>query len=437
VPAREVGGGEGLRTLIVAPVARGSGETVTALHVAERLIQEGNTVGFLASEFAHHLIGPRFDSYAWSLGPRGVENKRSWKRALAEFQPDVVLFADYPLMFFPSGCVPLALEDGWVEQLEEIDTTLVTMDHFGFCQREGGFFMGPAHLGFFAHYAIPALPSRMQVMLPCPMHEPGFVCGRRGEPFRYWDVPLSLAGGERELLRHQHGYAPDDVVVFHSVPAWAITGAEQLGVRLYSHLPELFEEYFGSAERPVTVISVNNGCLLEAAPGSSVRMTNLGALPVAQFERLLFSADLVITENKLSISMGKAVCALQPCAALTNSARLIELWDRMSGRVRDVVLAMERGRLGAVYPYAAFPSVTPEDLDTIGLYRDNRLRASFREIEVFGGSPTRAALQALLFDPNERAALRRSQKEYVMAVQGLPDGAELLRRFSTGDITPR
>jgi hypothetical protein len=425
-----------VRTLVVTPVEEGSGETITALHVAENLLGRRGTVGFLASPFARRFIERRFSERIWPLGASGAENRRQWDRALAELRPDVVLFADYPLMFFPSGCAPLAGEPGWVESLDAVDATLVTMDHFGFAQGERGFFLGPPHLGFHARYHTPRLPGRMHVMLPCPMHEPGAVAGRVGHPFRYWDVPLSLPEGEREAVRRT--YVPEDHgrLVFHSVPNWAVRGAYDLGLPFYWYLPDLFEQYFGGLDTPVTIVSVNDGTLLRAAPDASVRITNLGPISHTEFERLLFGADLVITENKLSISMGKAVCALQPCAALTNSLRLIELVDRVDAPVRDVILAMERAKLGSVYRYAAFPSVTPEDIEEIGLYHGNSLATAFRELEVFGGRTTRETLGRLLSDPAERGALRDRQRGYVEAVGALPDSATvldgLLRRDRSG-----
>jgi hypothetical protein len=163
-----------------------------------------------------------------------------------------------------------------------------------------------------------------------------------------------------------------------------------------------------------------------------VRVTSVAPVPPAEFEALLFGSDLVMTENKLSISMGKAVCALQPSVVLTNSFRLLELVDGARGRVRDIVLAMERGKLGSVYPYAVFPSVTPDDIDEIGLYRGNRLTQAFRELEVFGGDQTRESLRAMLLDPVERAALRNRQQEYVDAVAALPDSAQVL--YSLHDL---
>jgi hypothetical protein len=422
------------RTLVVTPVQDGSGETITALHVADEITARGGIVGFLASPFARRFIEPRVPARVWPLGVKGGENRRQWDRALAELRPAVVLFADYPLMFFPNGCAPLARETGWVESLEAVDATLVTMDHFGFGQREHGFFLGPPHLGSHLYHRTPPLPGRMHVMLPCPMHEPGAVPGRLGVPFRYWDLPLSLPDGARGAARRE--YAPDGgKLVFHSVPGWALNGAAQLGLPFYEYLPELLDVYLGGLDAPVTVVSVNDGALLPVRSNASVRVTNLGPLPRREYEALLFGADLVITENKTSISMGKAVCALQPCAALTNRRRLMEIVARVSGRVRELVLAMERARLGSVYPYAAFPSMTPQDLDEIGLYRGNRLTEAFLEVEVFGGDATRETLRGLLFEPAERAALADRQRDYIEAVQALPNSVQVLAELIHLDRT--
>jgi hypothetical protein len=416
----------GGKTLFVTPVQDGSGETVTALHIAERAAQQGASVTFLAAPFARRFIEGRFPDSIRDLGASGPENHRAWRTALEEIDPDIVVFADYPLMFFPQGCVPLAREPGWVESLEDAGALLVTLDHFGFAQAERSLFLGPPHLGFHASYRTPPLPVGMRVMLPCPMHEPGAVPGRVGEAFRYWDVPLGLAPGVRERVRARYLASERDVLVFHSVPNWAIRGARRLGLTFYDRYIELLEDYLGGSPATVRLVSINDGGLLDAARDSSLRVTNLAPVPTTQFEELLFSADLVLTENKLSISMGKAVCALQPSAVLTNSMRLPEIVAQSNGRARDVVLALERDRLASVYRYAAFPSVTPEDVAAIGLYRGNRLPAAFVELEVFGGEATRTALQRLLFHAGERDALRRRQQEYVQAVAALPDGARLL-----------
>ncbi len=417
-----------MRVLIVAPVESGSGETITGVHVAERLAASGEVAGFLASSFAQRFLTPALRRHVWPLGASGTENRAQWDRALADFRPDVVLFADYPLMFFPHGSAPLAREPGWVESLTSVDALLVTMDHFGFSQNgeERGFFLGPPHLGFFAHYHIPALPPGMGQMLPCPMHEPGEVVGRPGQPFRYWEVPLGVSPDVRAAVRRKYDVRQSEKLVFHSVPNWATKAVEQLRLPFYQYYPDLLDLYFSDLDAPVVIVSVNDGSLLRATPGSSVRIVNLGPVPTADFEALLLGADLVLTENKLSISMGKAVCGLQPCAVLTNSRRLPDLVETSGPRVREIILAMERVRLGGVYQFAVFPSVSPQDMETIGLYRDNRLAQAFGELEVFGGDETREALRRLLFEPADRNALRARQQSYVDALRLLPDCTQAL-----------
>lgn len=446
---------EPLRVLLVTPVAEGSGETITALHVAESLAARGDEVRFLASPFAARFLAGAFAGRIDELTADGVENHDRWRRTVAGFRPEVVVFADYPLLFFPRGSCPLGRVPGWREGLEEVDATLVTLDHFGFAQRTEGMFMGPPHFGL--HYQeFAPLPERMHVLLPCPMHEPGAVEGRRGEPFRYWRLPLGVAPEERAAERRRWlgspggeggigGTGGEGLLVFHSVPTWAWRAAEELGLDLYRHLPRLLASYLADLDRPVTLVSVNNGRLLappadaaDAAERGSpgLRLVNLGPVPKEEFERLLFSCDLMLTENKLSISMGKAICGLVPCAALRNGYRLGELVARSTGVVAEVVQALERQRLGAVYPFEVFPTVVPDDLREIGLYRGNSLTRGFAELELFGGEGTARALRALLTDRETREVLAEGQRRYAAAVARLDEAAVVLDRLVDHDGGP-
>jgi hypothetical protein len=260
------------------------------------------------------------------------------------------------------------------------------------------------------------------------MHEPGPLPGRRGEPFRYWRVPLARPA-EADAVRRRYLDGGEGLLVFHSVPNWAWKAAEELGIELYRHLPRILDRYLRDAPRPVTVVSLNNGELLAQPAGSRTRFVNLGPVPAPEVEALLFAADLMLTENKLSITMGKAVCGLRPCAALRNGYRLRELVERLDGELAEAVQAMERRRLGAVYPFEVFPTVVAADLEQIGLYRGNRLARAFAGLEVFGGEATAEALVALLADPATREALGDRQRDYVEVLAGLDDGPTVLRRM--------
>ena len=418
-----------MNVLLVTPVEVGSGESVTARYLAMLLAGRGHRVHFLASQFASRFLQDKFAGQISALGSDGPTNVETWSRTLQEFRPDVIVFADYPLMFWRTGLAPLALEPGWEPSVRALDIPLVTLDHFGFAQGEMGIFLGPPHLTHHYH-RFEAIPDAMQVMLPCPMHEPGAVAGRKGTPFRYWDVPLFITPEARATTRGKYLRNPGDLLVVHTVSNWAWQSAANLGLSFYHHLGALLLHYFASIPRGVTVVSLNNGSLLGTATRGGVYLTDIRPVAPPEFDELIFSADLLITENKVSISMGKAVCGLQPVAVLKNSYGVLELMGLSLGRVWEIVSAMERDRLGSVFPFDVYPTGMQDTLESIVLYRDNSLTAGFAELEIFGGDATAAALAALLTDGATRADLKQEQQRYVEALSAIDDGAVALEHIA-------
>ena len=421
----------GLDVLLVAPVETGSGETVTVLHMAQDLEAHGHRVRFLASTFAASFLEPRFSGRVRHLTDSLEVNLRTWVEETTTL-PDAIVFSDYSLFAFPTGTVPLTGSPQWEEILGATDAVLITLDHFGFSQREMVLFPGPPHLGIHT-LRIPALPDRFRIMLPCPMHEPGPVDGRRGEPFRYWQFPLGVSDDVRGRVRAEIGLTDDTLLVVHSVPRWASSGARELGLGgFYRELPVFLDHYLGGCGKPVTLISINDGGLLEPPVGHTVEMRNLSSIPVERFEELLFSADLVLTENKLSISLGKAICAGRASAVLRNGKGLVDAYDSLDGPLRQSLMRMERTRGGTVFRYEVFPAGMT-DLDELILYRGNRLTDAFVDLEVFGGDETRRQVCELLVDEERRGELESRQRAYAQAVSDLDSAAVVLERVTTAD----
>jgi hypothetical protein len=212
--------------------------------------------------------------------------------------------------------------------------------------------------------------------------------------------------------------------------------ASVYGLPYFDFLPRMLELLLGELAGRVTLVSVNNGELLSEPPHSRLRVANLPPLSVADYEALIFSSDLMITENSISISMGKAICGLHPCVAFKNSFTLRELLERLDGPFRDLVLAVEAKRRGAIYRYEVFPSGMTKELELLGLYRDNTLTACSERIELFGGAQSGRALQSVLVDPGEREALRERQQRYVAAVGGLEDASRVLQELVESERGP-
>ena len=121
-------------------------------------------------------------------------------------------------------------------------------------------FFGPPHLGFHCE-TTPDLPSQMQILLPCPVQEPSAIRGRKGTPFRHWDMPPGLTEDERHRLRMLYLQKEQDILVLHSTPNWAWKAAEHFGLPYYSFLskthrilsrrPPLFDHRdFGQQRKP-------------------------------------------------------------------------------------------------------------------------------------------------------------------------------------------
>jgi hypothetical protein len=266
----------------------------------------------------------------------------------------------------------------------------------------------------------------MHIMLPCPMHEPAAVAGRRGHPFRYWNVPFRTDQEALSAMRSRYLRETDELLIFYSVSNWAWRAAEAAGLTFYRYLAPILDHHLREIPRPVTVLSVNNGSLLQPPPGAAARFVNLPPVPTAEFEALLFGSDLFLTENSISISIGKAICGLQPCAGLMNSFRFLELMDRLDGPLKGLVLAMENGKPGTVFPFKVYPTGMTVELDRLILYSDNCVTDAFRSIEIFGNGDTGGGLKGLLIDEAERESLRNSQWEYVRRLQALADPVDVL-----------
>jgi hypothetical protein len=419
-----------MRVLFVCPSTVSSGEAITAQHMARDVVARGGDVWFVASAPAVTFVRAAAADHLTVLTEEdATANHRAWDRAIHRFRPAHVVFADYPLLFFPSGTVPLA-DDAWVRSLETLDAALVTLDHLGYAQRSQTVFFGPPHLSM-AGAITPQLPTRMAVALPSPVHEPGPVAGRIGTPFRAWETPAHADPDDVRKTRERHTASAREILVLHSVPQWASRAAAAWGLPYYRFVPRLLRTWLAGLGRPVTVVSVNDGSLLPRSDDHGVRIVNAAPTQPAEFERLLLAADLVLTENSVSVGLGKAVCALRPAAVVHNSHRLVDLLGTADPPTRRILLDMEAARLGAIFPFAVFPIWSAADLAELGIHRDNRFTSTVAWLEAFGGAETREDVRALILDTAVRSSLCSRQNAFAQAVATLAGPAELLSELQT------
>lgn len=412
------------RFLLVAPSEMSTGEAVTLAAIGEDLERSGNELSFLASPGANRYLEPRFGGRVQRFGDSLAANQKLWNETLARERPHAIVFADYPLLFFSSGSVPLA-DDDWVESLERSGCTLFTLDHLGYAQRERIVAFGPPHMTFGIEVTR-ALPAQMRVLLPCPIND-STGDGLRGVPYR--SAPgLEITEAERREVRAR--LLDDDraLLVLHTTPGWAVHLARGLGLPHYAFLAELLVEMFAECHRPVVVASVSGDALLTKTQRAGFRTINLQPMPPADFERLIAAADLMLTDNAISVSLGKAVALGRPCAVLANGlgiADLDALGDTPGARWAR---SIERERPGAIFPWEVFPIWSGDDLERLGFGADHAFRRCAARLELFGGEATRTRIAELLDGGPLRTAIDDAQREYLQQLRALPSASDALAK---------
>lgn len=406
-----------MRVLFVAPMQRSSGEAATVLLMARALLEERCEVRVLASTELVPSLRSQLPAEVRALTSDRDDNVEAWQRTVTDFAPSHVVFADFPMLSFSSGAAPLWCPR-WLGLLERSRARLLTLDHLAYGQRPTELYFGPPHLCRHPE-RIPEIPARMGCLLPCPIHEPGSVPGRRGAPFGVPMPPLPSRGDVRERVRARLGIE-GGAMILHAVSAWAREFCRVFELGYYDVLGRVLGWYFEGAPQPVTLVSVNDGRTVAPTTTGAVRIINLDRVDADEFGELVASCELFLNENPFSSTLGRVAWSGVPAACLINSRRIGELHDQAPAGLVALALELERRRLGSVFPYRVLPLDFRAELDALGLFRDNRFARTFEELELWGGQPTRERLWQLVWDEAERARLRAHQHAYRRAVEALP-----------------
>ena len=418
------GSSQRIRVLFVVPSELSSGEGVTVLHMCEELLREGDEVLALASPFSASFLAPRLGASVRPLTDDVNENGRRWDAAVREFNPDAVVFADYPLLHFSNGISPL-ITTRWSEALWSLDAALVTLDHLGYAQREMRMSYGPPHLSL--HSECTPVPSgRMAVILPCPMNAPDRSAARLGTPFRYQEILQHRAPADCALVRSRFAPASSHLVV-HTTPNWAWRIADDWQLPHYPLFDRVLEQLLSRVERPVVVVSVNNGALLAERDTPTLTIRNSGVLSNTDYEALLEVADLLVTDNAVSVTIGRAAARRVPVVCLRNRRRLLEIIRGDDPASRELAYAMEEARPGAIFPFDVFPIWNEADVDQLGLFRDNPVTQCVLPIEMYGGADSAESMRRALEDADLRGATRGKQDDYFARVAALPSTRDVLQ----------
>lgn len=430
-----------MRAVFLCAPSRAFGEINTLMPLARGIRAAGGEVWFMASPLAAAVTRHEFGAQTFEMSGEGARNRVVLRRIVRKLRPNLLVFAELYEILRPRRKPDCPwLDTGLLEWLGEFSGALVFVDfiahapvlrEIALCRRCSARF-GSAVLRRFLR--------RLYVILPCPLHEPQ-ADTHRGIAYRSLQLPRVMDPQRRAAVRRavfateEPGY-----LVLRTGSTWQARLAEQKGLGLYRHLGQLLAHYLGELPLPVTLLSISSAHRLQCVtqtPG--FRIINMDNVPPQQFEELLLSCDLILTDNEIAHALCQTIGQV-PGVVLVNSYTARDLFRTLQDEVvRRVAVTLERERPGSVFPYRVFPiRANPEELEerepeaerARSIVRLGRMRSSpFSRVEIFGGERTRHQLRRLLSDDGWRNRLREEDADYIARVNRIGDGVSVLYRL--------
>jgi hypothetical protein len=323
--------GKQLRAIFLVAPSRAYGEINVAIPLARSIVNSGGEVWFLASPLASGLANTQFPERVFELSSSRDDNQRTFWRMIKKYRANMVVFTELYEIIQPrrmTDC-PL-LSFNFFRDLEYLDATFVFVDfiaHVPALQEIAGC---PRCAKRFGARQLESFLQRLWVVLPCPLNEPAEVPGRCGVPYRIHDLPIPVPANDRHRVRKRmlgQNSGRDGILIVRTGSSWQAKLAEEYGVRVYEHLTDLLAGYLAGIKRTITLVSVSDKQFLHPDQSKKIRVVNIGNLAPDDYQRLILSADLVLTDNQIGYTLATTIGNV-PGGVMVNSYSAEQIMER-------------------------------------------------------------------------------------------------------------
>ncbi len=412
-----------MRHLFLAPLGSAFGEALHGIRLAAGLRQAGHDVVFLAPAKLHTLV----DSVPVTFGRIDLALPRLDKELpglIRRLRCDTLVLIDAAAVgkvvralaldatAFTRPDVPVIALDCW--NLPEIPSAWDYGSHSETLSRE-----------------FHRLKRRL---LPVPVAPPDVEGGFAALP-----ALAEPSGAERGRAREELGLSADDRLVLWPSATWqhAENHTDATLARLAGALPGLILPRLDALGRRVKILHVG-AMPFASAEALAPRYRFMAQVAPRRFERLVSSADLLLSFNAIATSLATGVAArvpivlaMSPLSATTEAEADAALGPHATPAVRAFVAASLPLRPMRAWPLGLDRILAPT-------LADNPFYTAMRVTDVLDEAGFVAACRELLFDPGAAAALRRRQDDYRRRVASLPLGHErFLSLLNEGSSGPR
>ena len=445
---------EDIRSLFVCAASRAYGEINVVLPLAQGVAQAGGEVWFLVSPLAAQLARSKFPDRVFEMTGDCITNQITFWRIVKKFRPNMVVFPEL-YQILQIGRKPECPLVDWklLQDLQELEATLVFIDFIAHVQMLQNVVACDVCAKRFGRHVLRAFLERLWVMVPCPLNEPGQVQGRRGIPYRT-RTALPVVGPSKDKSRCRLKFLgrkdqKEGVLILRSNSTWQAELAEQQNLHLHEYFTDLLTLYLDGLGKPVSLVSVSDRNKLRLCSDNKwLKVINLPNLPPDEYQTLLHSADLILTDNEISYSVGNAI-GNTPTVVFVNSFSAKELFERerADGALGRLISRVKQKWPSSFFPHAIYPlrmqkrdmiafrstdpqQDGPSDALLPSTIRLGRMSSSpFFRAELYGGRETKDLLHRLLLDRSTKQELLRHETSYLSRLNQIESGVTVLKQL--------
>lgn len=382
-----------MKMLFLAPSRLSRGDAAIAADLARQMPRKRFRAGFVSSTESmaqlHDLGMPTLPL----TGETPQENLAILDRIMRGFRPDFLVAADAFAVNQSCDWSGFSLET----LRERYDCPIGSIDRLGW---QAADYTADLYGG--EQVQLPRLLDGCDLLIrTCPPHAP-----RQSDP---GVIHAALhrgglyQGGLRPVAIEEASKATPVVMITNS--EWEYDNPRQSPAvaQLIEALPHLLHGHLAALGRPVQVVHVGPHPW-PFPTAEQVDYRHFHKLPYPMFHARLAAADMFLTTNVLSATLGRAVLAKVPSLVLQNSS------------------TVETPMLGTAHPFRVAPLGWHNLLEP--LLKDNPYRDCFATAEIFDPEATRQAMTGLLDDST---GLKERQENFHELLAGLPEPMEALK----------
>lgn len=416
------------------------GELHNAICLARQLEENGTDTFFLTS--ANHVNYAKNSKVKARALSNKIKQTKVIKEVVEEKQVQAIIIADYYNLDFESPLIDL-------DFVVELGIPMATIDSLSFGPEEkvlrNQLFKGSKSRARnkFETY-LRAIPENLKIIRTCPINNP-HIMTERIFPVTLYTKSFELEAEEKQQVKKQFGCMNEnDKLVMVSKSAWANllvkmrlmeTGTHMKVAYNYEYfLQELITEYIGEEdpESKVYVIGVapEQG-FITVDSDAKVQFISLPFLDLDEYEKVLFSCDLFITDNITSASMAKAMFAHVPVLTLMNSKVKasedgeIEIpaeWE--NNRLREIINKWLGVMDNGIYPFLTYPNGWVSELQP--LLKDNPWVDAIDTTEIFDMKETGKIIHNMLYCEETKQKINQKQAAYIQEIIKINKAEQML-----------